>query len=68
MIVVGVGGAVVDSAVFDSAVVDVGGAWHTVVGVSVVVHLLLIVEGKIREDVKSSCRRAKFVVGDWWYM
>ena len=33
-----------------------------------VVHLLLIVEGKIREDVKSSCRRAKCVVGDWWYM
>ena len=29
MIVVGVGGVVVDSAVFDSAVVDVGGAWHT---------------------------------------
>ena len=62
MIVVGVGGAVVDSAVFDSAVVDVGsggrGLAYCFVGVSVVVHLSLIVEGK------SSCRHAKFVVGD----
>ena len=53
-------------------VVDVGsggrGLAYCVVGMSVVVHLSLIVEGKIREEVKISCCRAKFVVGDWWYM
>ena len=56
MIVVGVGGAVVD----DSAVGSGGGRGlaYYFVGVSVVVHLSLIVEGK------SNCRRAKFVVGD----